>query len=166
MLIDQLPVDSHWAIRSHMAAREVSRPDELLLFVGSDVALRQRPHMGAYGAAKAALVAMAVGAALDVPVVYEVRGFFESLWTQDTAWAERAEVYERRRAAEAHCLRQAAAVVTLSESMKDDIVARDVDRDTGGREPAPHRRDRTRARSGARPGRPPGRAGAPRSSTT
>jgi NAD(P)-dependent dehydrogenase (short-subunit alcohol dehydrogenase family) len=29
-----------------------------LIFVGSDVALRQRPHMGAYGAAKAALMAM------------------------------------------------------------------------------------------------------------
>ncbi|GAC1395346.1 MAG: SDR family oxidoreductase [Mycobacterium sp.] len=29
-----------------------------LIFIGSDVALRQRPHMGAYGAAKAALVAM------------------------------------------------------------------------------------------------------------
>ena len=29
-----------------------------LIFVGSDVALRQRPHMGAYGAAKAALLAM------------------------------------------------------------------------------------------------------------
>ncbi|MCT2293739.1 glycosyltransferase family 4 protein [Janibacter hoylei] len=83
-------------------------------------------HSGHRGT-EAALVAMAVGAALDVPVVYEVRGFFESLWTQDTAWTERAEVYERRRAAEAHCLRQAAAVVTLSESMKDDIVARDVD---------------------------------------
>ena len=30
-----------------------------VIFVGSDVALRQRPHMGAYGAAKAGLVAMA-----------------------------------------------------------------------------------------------------------
>lgn len=29
-----------------------------LIFVGSDVALRRRPHMGAYGAAKAALTAM------------------------------------------------------------------------------------------------------------
>ncbi|MGB8404759.1 MAG: SDR family oxidoreductase [Mycobacterium sp.] len=29
-----------------------------LIFVGSDVALHQRPHMGAYGAAKAGLVAM------------------------------------------------------------------------------------------------------------
>src|SRR6185437_16308814 len=29
-----------------------------LIFVGSDVSLRQRPHMGAYGAAKAGLIAM------------------------------------------------------------------------------------------------------------
>lgn len=35
-------------------------------------------HSGHRGT-EAALVAMAVGAALDVPVVYEVRGFFESL---------------------------------------------------------------------------------------
>lgn len=85
-------------------------------------------HSGHRGT-EAALVALAVGGALGIPVVYEVRGFFESLWTKDTAWAERAEIYDRRRAAEAHCLRQAAAVVTLSESMKDDIVARDVDPD-------------------------------------
>lgn len=83
-------------------------------------------HSGHRGT-EAALVALSVGRALDVPVVYEVRGFFEALWTKDTAWAERAEVYDRRRSAEAHCLREAAAVVTLSESMKEDIVARDVD---------------------------------------
>ena len=83
-------------------------------------------HSGHRGT-EAALVALAVGRALDVPVVYEVRGFFEALWTKDTAWAEQAEIYHRRRAAEAHCLREADAVVTLSESMKADIVARDVD---------------------------------------
>lgn len=85
-------------------------------------------HSGHRGT-EAALVALAVGRALDVPVVYEVRGFFEALWTRDVAWAEQAEIYHRRRAAEAHCLRQAAAVVTLSESMKDDLVARDVEPD-------------------------------------
>jgi glycosyltransferase involved in cell wall biosynthesis len=85
-------------------------------------------HSGHRGT-EAALVAISVGRALGIPVVYEVRGFFEALWTKDTDWAERSEVYERRRAAEAHCLREAAAVVTLSESMKDDIVARDVDPD-------------------------------------
>ncbi len=85
-------------------------------------------HSGHRGT-EAALVALAVGRALDVPVVYEVRGFFEALWTKDVAWAEEAEIYHRRRAAEAHCLREAAAVVTLSESMKQDIVDRDVDPD-------------------------------------
>lgn len=85
-------------------------------------------HSGHRGT-EAALVALAVGRMLDVPVVYEVRGFFEALWTRDTAWAERAEIYHRRRAAETHCLQSAAAVVTLSESMKQDIVARGVDPD-------------------------------------
>ncbi|MGV0626532.1 SDR family oxidoreductase [Mycolicibacter minnesotensis] len=42
------------AVLPDMVARQ--RGD--VIFVGSDVALRQRPHMGAYGAAKAALAAM------------------------------------------------------------------------------------------------------------
>jgi NAD(P)-dependent dehydrogenase (short-subunit alcohol dehydrogenase family) len=37
-----------------------------LIFVGSDVALRQRPHMGAYGAAKAALVAMVTSLQMEL----------------------------------------------------------------------------------------------------
>lgn len=75
---------------------------------------------------EAALVALSVGRALDLPVVYEVRGFFESLWTSDTSWAEQAEIFRRRHAQEARCMREASAVVTLSESMKEDIVARGI----------------------------------------
>ncbi|WP_343602084.1 SDR family oxidoreductase [Mycobacterium sp.] len=37
-----------------------------LIFVGSDVALRQRPHMGAYGAAKAALAAMVTNLQMEL----------------------------------------------------------------------------------------------------
>lgn len=37
-----------------------------LIFVGSDVALRQRPHMGAYGAAKAGLVAMVTNLQMEL----------------------------------------------------------------------------------------------------
>lgn len=37
-----------------------------LIFVGSDVALRQRPHMGAYGAAKAALLAMVTNLQMEL----------------------------------------------------------------------------------------------------
>lgn len=73
-----------------------------------------------------ALVALAVGRAARVPVVYEVRGFFESLWTSDRSIAERGETFERRRATEARCMRAADAVVTLSESMREEIIARGV----------------------------------------
>ncbi|OSC39007.1 SDR family oxidoreductase [Mycobacterium decipiens] len=37
-----------------------------LIFVGSDVALRQRPHMGAYGAAKAGLTAMVTNLQMEL----------------------------------------------------------------------------------------------------
>lgn len=79
---------------------------------------------------ESALVALAVGDLLGIPVVYEVRGFFESLWTSDVAWSERSETYRRRRETETRCMRRAAAVVTLSESMRQDIVERGVDPDS------------------------------------
>jgi NAD(P)-dependent dehydrogenase (short-subunit alcohol dehydrogenase family) len=37
-----------------------------IIFVGSDVALRQRPHMGAYGAAKAGLIAMVTNLQMEL----------------------------------------------------------------------------------------------------
>lgn len=72
-------------------------------------------------------VALAVGEATGVPVVYEVRGFFEALWTSDLQRAERAEIYELRRRVETDSMQRAAAVVTLSESMREDIMARGID---------------------------------------
>ncbi len=97
----------------------------------ADVAERERPqvihvHSGHRGF-ESALVALAVGRALRIPVVYEVRGFFEALWTSDADWAERSETYDRRFATEKWCMEQADAVVTLSASMRDDIVARGID---------------------------------------
>lgn len=44
----------------------VSRQRGDVIFVGSDVALRQRPHMGAYGAAKAGLVAMVANLQMEL----------------------------------------------------------------------------------------------------
>ncbi len=73
-----------------------------------------------------ALVTLAAGRHCGLPVVYEVRGFFESLWTSDTAWAEQSEVYRRRYDTEARCMNEADAVITLSESMRADIVDRGV----------------------------------------
>jgi NADP-dependent 3-hydroxy acid dehydrogenase YdfG len=50
------------AVLPDMVARQ--RGD--VIFVGSDVALRQRPHMGAYGAAKAGLVAMVTNLQMEL----------------------------------------------------------------------------------------------------
>lgn len=109
------PVDSYldaWAERLG-AVVAAERPEVL------------HAHSGHRGY-ETALVALAVGRAAQVPVVYEVRGFFESLWTGDPDWAERSESYDRRRATEERCMHEAAAVVTLSESMRSDIVSRGI----------------------------------------
>lgn len=99
----------------------------------ADVVRRERPtvihaHSGHRGY-DLALTALAVGRATGVPVVYEVRGFFEALWTRDLDRAERAEMYRLRRAAETSCMKEAAAVTTLSDTMCADILERDVDPD-------------------------------------
>lgn len=71
-----------------------------------------------------ALVALAVGRATGIPVVYEVRGLFEGVWTSEVERATRSELYRLRRELETRCLARADAVVTLSESMREDIVGR------------------------------------------
>jgi glycosyltransferase involved in cell wall biosynthesis len=85
-------------------------------------------HSGSRGY-EAALVGLAVARATGLPLVYEVRGFFESLWTSDTAWAEQSEVFRRRFDTETRCMLAADAVVTLSESMRSEIVDRGVPAD-------------------------------------
>jgi glycosyltransferase involved in cell wall biosynthesis len=85
-------------------------------------------HSGSRGY-DAALVGLALGRHFEIPVVYEVRGFFESLWTSDTTWSERSETYQRRLATENRCMGEAAAVITLSETMRTEIVARGISAD-------------------------------------
>lgn len=82
-------------------------------------------HSGSRGY-EAALVGRTVADALDIPWVYEVRGFFESLWSQDLTRAEDAETYHRRRDTDTRCMAAADAVVTLSESMRNDIIGRGI----------------------------------------
>lgn len=85
-------------------------------------------HSGSRGY-DAALVGRAVAEALGLPWVYEVRGFFEAIWSQDLDRAESAETYHRRRDTDTRCMLAADAVVTLSESMRSDIIGRGVPAD-------------------------------------
>lgn len=73
-----------------------------------------------------ALVGLALGRHFGIPVVYEVRSFFETTWTGDAARAEQGEYYRRRYDTENRCMAAADAVITISESMRAEIVARGV----------------------------------------
>ncbi len=81
-----------------------------------------------------AQVALALRERFGLPVVYEVRGFLEETWASrqgmDAArQAEDADRYRGAKAAETACMLAADAVVTLSETMRSDIVARGLEAD-------------------------------------
>ncbi len=73
--------------------------------------------------AQAALVA---GARLGLPVVYEVRGFLEETW-RARGGDRTTDFYRWSRETETRCMLAAQTVVTLSESMRSQIVGRGVD---------------------------------------
>jgi glycosyltransferase involved in cell wall biosynthesis len=76
-----------------------------------------------------AMVALALGERYGLPVVYEVRGFWEDTWLsrhQNGADLARSELYRRNRDLETRCMLAADLVVTLGEAMRDEIVARGV----------------------------------------
>jgi glycosyltransferase involved in cell wall biosynthesis len=76
-----------------------------------------------------AVIALAIGKSHGLPVVYEVRGFWEDTWLSrhpnGTDLAS-SELYQRNRDLETRCMRAADLVVTLGEAMKEEIVARGV----------------------------------------
>ena len=87
--------------------------------VGADVLHAHSKHVNA----QAALLA---GVRLGVPVVYEARGFLEDTWRTRGGDPD-SDFYRWTRATETRCLTLADAVVTLSQSMRAEVVARGVD---------------------------------------
>ncbi len=106
---DRYLEDFAWA-----ASRVVEAERPALLHAGSG-------HRGY----EIALVGLALRERHGLPLVYEVRGFFEETWTR-RGDAEAAELGRRRMAAETRAMAGADAVVTIAEAMRDDIVARGI----------------------------------------
>ena len=81
---------------------------------------------------ESALVGLAIGEHLDLPVVYEVRSLFDAPAPPGVPAAQASnatsprERYRRRDATEIRTMLAADAVVTLAETMRADIVARGV----------------------------------------
>jgi glycosyltransferase involved in cell wall biosynthesis len=81
------------------------------------------------------LIALALrdGEPAHLPVVYEVRGFWEDTWLSRHATSatdlKESDRYKRSRALETYCMNAADLVVTLGEAMREEIIERGVDED-------------------------------------
>jgi PEP-CTERM/exosortase A-associated glycosyltransferase len=74
-----------------------------------------------------AIPALRVGRRLGVPVVYEVRAFWEDAAVDHGNTREGAPRYRLTRALETYALKRADAVTTICEGLREDIIARGID---------------------------------------
>ena len=72
------------------------------------------------------LAALRAGRKYNIPVVYEVRAFWEDAAVDHGTSREQGIRYRLTRAMETYVLRHAAAVTTICGGLKDDIVARGI----------------------------------------
>jgi PEP-CTERM/exosortase A-associated glycosyltransferase len=92
-----------------------------------EVAQSVRPDLlHAHSPVLNALPALRVGRQLGIPVVYEVRAFWEDAAVDHGSTAEGSMRYRLTRQLESHALRQAAHVFTICEGLRKDIVGRGI----------------------------------------
>ena len=92
-----------------------------------EVARQVRPDiLHAHSPVLNAIPALRVGRELGIPVVYEVRAFWEDAAVDHGSTAEGSLRYRLTRRLETHALRQAAHVFTICEGLRGDIVARGI----------------------------------------
>jgi PEP-CTERM/exosortase A-associated glycosyltransferase len=80
----------------------------------------------AHSPALNAIAALRVGRALGIPVVYEVRAFWEDAAVDHGTSTEWGVRYRLTRAVETYALRRVDAVTTICEGLRNDIVARGI----------------------------------------
>jgi PEP-CTERM/exosortase A-associated glycosyltransferase len=91
------------------------------------IARRIRPHiLHAHSPCLNGLAALSVGKRLGIPVVYEVRAFWEDAAVDHGTAREGGLRYRLSRALETRVLREADAVTTICEGLKRDIVGRGI----------------------------------------
>ncbi len=96
----------------------------------SEVAKQLQPDIiHAHSPVLNALPALRVGRALGIPVVYEIRAFWEDAAVDHGSTREGSLRYRATRALESRAIRQAAHVFTICEGLRADIAARGVPAD-------------------------------------
>ena len=111
--LGSMPVHEYLDLAATSLARFVLDYKPSVLHIGSG-------HRGF----ETALVGRAVAEWFGIPWLYEVRSFFETTWTSDKRYMERAPYFHQRHATESRCMRAADFVVTLSGPMRDEIIER------------------------------------------
>ena len=92
-----------------------------------EVARKVRPHViHAHSPVLNAMPALRVGRRLGIPVVYEVRAFWEDAAVDHGTTHEGSLRYRATRALETRALRRADHVFTICEGLRADIVARGI----------------------------------------
>ena len=92
-----------------------------------EVAAALRPQLlHAHSPVLDAIPALRVGRRLGIPVVYEVRAFWEDAAVDHGTTAEGSLRYRLTRRLETHALGQASHVFTICEGLRGDIVARGI----------------------------------------
>lgn len=92
-----------------------------------EVARRIRPHLlHAHSPVLNALPALRVGRALKIPVVYEVRAFWEDAAVDQGTTTEGSLRYRVTRAMETYALKRVDHAFTICEGLRSDIVARGI----------------------------------------
>lgn len=105
---------------------QMHRLEQRLLQVAREV----RPHiLHAHSPVLNALPALRVGARLGIPVVYEVRAFWEDAAVDHGSTSEGSLRYRLTRQMETWALRRADHVFTICEGLRGDIAARGIPTD-------------------------------------
>lgn len=93
----------------------------------AEVAAEVKPNiLHAHSPVLNAIPALRVGKRLGIPVVYEVRAFWEDAAVDHGTTTEGSLRYRLTRRLESHALRQAAHVFTICEGLRSDIAARGI----------------------------------------
>ena len=111
----RLPGLAEWALMKQVHSRllEVART------VQPDILHAHSPVLNA-------IPALRVGRALGIPVVYEVRAFWEDAAVDHGTTSEGSLRYRLTRRMETYALRRADHVFTICEGLRNDIVARGI----------------------------------------
>jgi PEP-CTERM/exosortase A-associated glycosyltransferase len=120
-LASRLPVLNQWALMQATEARLLALAQRLK----PDLLHAHSPLLNAYPA-------LHVGRRLGIPVVYEIRAFWEDAAVDHGTQAEGGLRYRLTKALETRAVRQADQVVTICQGLRGDLIARGIPPDKIG----------------------------------